>query len=182
MTYEDRGVRHAPCKVLIRTGPDGLHWGDPTSDGTVVTSIRGAQFSSAPTVAWSPDGGPDGTLLVIGRVLNGANGLAAPGNGATVLASSHGPAGPWHEVRAPVRTAAAWDATPINYSSPLLPLGDDLLLGLAADREGDRIAVRWGIVALAPLVEGPTSTTEIPVPPSSPPPAAPVPGRAGFTG
>lgn len=185
MTYEDCGVRHAPCKVLIRTGPDGLHWGDPASDGTVVTSVAGARFSSAPTVAWSPDGGPEGTVLVIGRVLNGANGLAAPGNGSTVLASVHGPDGPWHEVPAPVRTAAAWDSLPVNYSSPLLPLGDDLLLGVAADREGSTIVVQWGIVAMAPIVETP-STTTVPsttIPPStSPPPAVPVGGSAGFTG
>ena len=180
MTYEDCGLRHAPCLVLIRTGPDGLHWGDPTADGTVVTATDGARFLSAPTVAWTPDGGPDGTVLVIGRVLNDERGIADPGNGRTVLASNHGAAGPWHKIPAPVATTPRWQDTPINYSSPLLPLGDGLVLGVAPAPPADHPTVRWGITSLTTL------PTDVPPPEpaqTDPPPApTPIPATATFTG
>lgn len=192
MTYEDCGLRHVPCLVLIRTGPDGIHWGAPSRDGTVVVSTDGARFLSAPTVAWTPDGGPQGTVLVVGRVLNGADGYADPATGATVLASTHGARGPWTRIVAPVPVASSWADTPLNYSSPLLPLGDDLLLGFAADAPVTRTVVRWGIVALtAQPTPPPTTTTTSPTavpPPTAVPATRPatsataVPGNPTFTG
>lgn len=148
MTYEDCGLRHAPCLALVRTGTDGIHWGDPAADGEVVTSQDGETFTSAPTVAWSPAGGPSGTLLVIGRILNGTDGRPASGNGATVLASRHGAAGPWATIPAPVEVRSRWEDTAVNYSSALLPLDGGLLLGVAAGTPADRPAVRWGLVAV----------------------------------
>lgn len=190
MTYEDCGIRHAPCLVLIRTGPDGIDWGPPTADGTVVASTDGARFLSAPTVAWTPDGGPRGTVLVIGRVLNGRDGYADPANGATVLASTGGAGGPWTRLVAPVSVPSSWGATPINYSSPLLPLGDGLLLGVAADAPAERPVIRWGITSLTaqpPLTTSATTTSPPPsarptdgVPPATQ--AAPVAGTPRFTG
>lgn len=182
MTYEDCGLRHAPCLVLIRTGPDGIHWGPPTADGTVVTSTDGARFLSAPTVSWTPDGGPRGTVLVMGRVLNGADGYVDPANGSTVLASTNGAAGPWTRLVAPVSVHSSWGELPLNYSSPLLPLSDDLVLGIAVDRPVERPVVRWGVVALTAAPPPTTTTTSVPTATPVAPGATPVAAVPTFTG
>lgn len=56
------------CEAFIKTSTDGGEtWGEGPSDlGTMVVSSDGRYLGSSPYVAWTPEGGPDGTLLLTG--------------------------------------------------------------------------------------------------------------------
>jgi hypothetical protein len=110
------------CVVHIRTSTDGWNWGDPAYLGTEAKAPDGAYFEHAPTIAWSPAGGPGGSLLLVGQLFLERDGSRAPLDGRVMLVNTHDGSGPWAEVPAPVPVgvAAHYDACS-NYSSALLP-------------------------------------------------------------
>ncbi|MGV9987117.1 sialidase family protein [Streptomyces olivaceus] len=114
------------CVVHFRTSADGWNWEDPTFLGYRPETVDGKYFRAAPAIASapSPDGAPDGRLLLIGQRLLNRDGTVAADSGRTILASTEGGSGPWYEIEAPV-TVPAPEVNPCqNYSSPLLPSAD----------------------------------------------------------
>ena len=140
------------CRVYTRTSPDGWDWGSATDRGTIAKSADGKHFVHAPTLAWAPGGGPDGRVLLIGRLVRGADTegdpdtgpapVLHPQSGSTVFANTSNGLGRWYELDAPVKiTDFGVDdphTTCQNYSSPLLPSPDgSRVLHLATDRVGE---------------------------------------------
>ncbi|AQZ61926.1 hypothetical protein BKM31_10980 [[Actinomadura] parvosata subsp. kistnae] len=149
MVYEYCELAPVPdghgCRVHLRTSADGWDWGDPRDPGTIIRTADGKHLAHAPTVAWAPGGGPQGRLLVVGKLVRtgGDTGQAdvLPESGRTVLVNTANGAGAWYEIDAPVRVGI--DLTPPdpglyqpcqNYSSPLLPSVDgSRVLEIATD-------------------------------------------------
>lgn len=75
-------------EVHVRTSPDGLDWGDPSDPGPRVETDDGRQLWNGPGIAWTPRGGPDGTVLVAAKTLRYDDGSQAPGSGRTLLATT----------------------------------------------------------------------------------------------
>lgn len=127
------------CVVHFRTSADGWNWGDPAFLGYRPETVDGKYFRAAPTVAWapSPDGAPNGRLLLIGQRLLNKDGTVAADSGRTILTNTEGGSGPWYEIEAPV-TVPAPEVNPCqNYSSPLLPSADGRsVLEIATDYDG----------------------------------------------
>lgn len=65
MTYEMVGLSMNPTYAKKTTRLDD--WGDISDYGTEVLSDKGNSFGSSPWNAWSPIGGPCGTLVVTGK-------------------------------------------------------------------------------------------------------------------
>ncbi|MBP2328107.1 hypothetical protein JOF56_008492 [Kibdelosporangium banguiense] len=140
------------CRVYTRTSPDGWDWGAATDRGTIAKTADGKHFVHAPTIAWAPGGGPNGRLLLIGRLVRGADAdgdpdlgpapVLRPQSGSTIFANTSNGLGRWYELDSPVRiTDFGVDdehTTCQNYSSSLLPSADgSRVLQLATDRVGD---------------------------------------------
>jgi hypothetical protein len=121
MTYEVCGGDYG-CRVHYRLSADGASWGSVSDLGPTVQANDGSYFAHTPTIAWSPTGGPQGRLFLVGQIYNNPDGTPAAGNGHTVLVSDNGPAGPWHAIASPVDVPSPYDNYCPNYSSPLLPL------------------------------------------------------------
>jgi hypothetical protein len=138
MTYEVCGGSYA-CRVHYRQSVDGLHWGDPNDLGPTIVAADGTYFTHTPTITWTPAGGPEGTLYLVGQILDSPDGTPAAGNGHTVLLSDHGPAGPWRAIPAPVSVADPYDNYCPNYSSPLLTLRHSGLLEIATAYDTDGV-------------------------------------------
>ncbi|MFN8017278.1 MAG: sialidase family protein [Acidimicrobiales bacterium] len=167
MTYERCGAL-PPCQVRIRSGPDGLHWGDPKDLGTVVATASGSTLWHTPVLSWTPHGGPQGTLLLTGQIFNKADGFAEPTSGAVILANQRGGAGPWAPIDAPVHIPDPFDHYCPNYSSPVVPLDGDRIFELATEWTTDqRCLVRSGTGTIPVLTDVATSTTSITSPPTS---------------
>ncbi|MGC9405221.1 sialidase family protein [Streptomyces sp. DZ1-3] len=127
------------CVVHFRTSADGWDWGDPAFLGYRPETADGKYFRAAPTVAWapSPDGAPNGRLLLIGQRLLNRDGTPAAGSGRTILANTENGSGPWYEIQAPVSVPAPEVNYCQNYSSPLLPSADGRrVLEIATDWDG----------------------------------------------
>jgi hypothetical protein len=134
MTYEDCKAGFDPdtaCSVYFKTSSDGLNW-NPGSLGSLVQTSDGRHFLHTPELAWSPGGGPNGTLLVSGqRVVSGNDGsiTVQKESGRVLLANTNLGSGSWTEVRAPVAVdpTGGYDAGETGcagYSSPILPSDD----------------------------------------------------------
>jgi hypothetical protein len=131
MAYEICGGSYG-CTVYTRTSSDGANWGTASNMGNLVVSNNGKTFKCCPGLAWSPGGGANGRLIVIGRiVLNGS------GSGSTIMITSDltGASG-WTEAAAPFTTPNP-DSDNIafhcvNYSSALLPSVDGTRLLMLA--------------------------------------------------
>ncbi|MGR6918389.1 RICIN domain-containing protein [[Actinomadura] parvosata] len=108
------------CRVHLRTSPDGWDWGDPRDPGTIIRTADGKHLAHAPTVAWTPGGGPQGRLLMVGKLVR-AGGDAGqadvlPESGRTVLVNTANGAGAWYEIDAAgVADAAVYRA--VNLGS-----------------------------------------------------------------
>jgi hypothetical protein len=138
MTYEVCGGDYG-CRVHYRLSADGASWGSVSDLGPTVQANDGSYFAHTPTIAWSPTGGPQGRLFLVGQIYNNPDGTPAAGNGHTVLVSDNGPAGPWHAIASPVDVSSPYNNYCPNYSSPLLPLpnGTALLeIATAYDTDG----------------------------------------------
>ena len=130
MSYELCGQRADACRVYYRTSTDGWNWGDSTDPGTVASTPDGKYFYHAPTIAWTPNGTPNGRILLIGDLVKDAAGnVLRPESGSTILANTENGFGHWFELDAPV--TVSFSANPSgdeivcnNYSSSLLPSAD----------------------------------------------------------
>lgn len=126
MTYEICALGgQYDCAVFSRTSRDGWNWGDPKDRGVQPRTADGKYFTHTPTIAWSAnEGRRDGKLLLIGQILQNADGSVADGNGRTILVNSDNGTGPWYEIAAPVEVPNPYNNFCPNYSSPLLPSED----------------------------------------------------------
>ncbi|MGV8968404.1 MAG: sialidase family protein [Cellulomonas sp.] len=119
------------CRVYLKISADGASWGSPTSLGTLVQTADGRQLLHTPALAWSPAGGPNGTLIMSGqRVVTGADGpttVVKPESGRVVLVNTHLGTGVWEAVSAPVTIDPTGDYNNgvgkqcANYSPSLVP-------------------------------------------------------------
>lgn len=127
------------CVVHFRTSADGWDWGNPASLGFRPETVDGKYFRAAPTIAWapSPDGAPDGRLLLIGQRLLNRDGTPAADSGRTILVNTENGSGPWYETESPVTVPSPEVNYCENYSSPLLPSPDGRrVLQIATDFDG----------------------------------------------
>ncbi|MFI6122724.1 RICIN domain-containing protein [Streptomyces sp. NPDC051064] len=127
------------CVVHFRTSADGWNWGDPTALGNRPETVDGKYFRAAPTIAWapSPDGGPNGRILLVGQRLLNRDGTPSADSGRTILVNTENGSGPWYEIDSPVRVTEPAVNYCQNYSSPLLPSADgSRLLQIATDWDG----------------------------------------------
>lgn len=125
------------CAVRFRVSPDGWNWGAASNLGTMAVTVDGRYFRHAPTIAWSPQGGPRGTILLVGQILLNRDGSVAANNGRTIFANTEVGVGHWYELEAPVAVPNPYDNYCPNYSSPLAPSADGArVLQLATDYHG----------------------------------------------
>jgi hypothetical protein len=105
----------------FRTSMDGDNFGDFKNVGTLIQDRLRQYPNGTPFIAWSPWGGPDGTLIASGRSIrrydNGTvSGLV--GNG--LMINRKGGEGPWTLIETPIDYHPAMD----GYSQTMIPLGD----------------------------------------------------------
>jgi hypothetical protein len=139
MAYEVCGLGgQYDCVVHTRTSADGWNWGSPSDLGGRPHTVDGKYFTHAPTIAWAPSAGSaNGKLLLIGQILQNADGSVAADNGRTVLVNTEGASGNWYEIPAPVAVNNPYNNYCPNYSSPLVPSADgSRVLQLASDYDG----------------------------------------------
>ncbi|HWB34677.1 MAG TPA: ricin-type beta-trefoil lectin domain protein, partial [Rugosimonospora sp.] len=131
MTYEDCKAGYDPdqaCSVYFKTSPDGLSWTPVNGLGTLVQTADGRHLLHTPYLTWTPQGGPNGTLLVSGqRVVAGPDGslTVLAESGRVLFANTNNGSGAWTETTAPVTVdpTGGYDAGETScpgYSSPLL--------------------------------------------------------------
>lgn len=128
------------CAAHIRTSTDGVHWGDANDPGIIPKTADGKEFRHAPTLAWSPNPGPNGRFYLVGQMLYDSAGQKAADNGKLIFANTDGSQGSWYEIAAPVPVPSAENAPCPNYSSTVLPLDNDsVVLEVAAHYEDSMI-------------------------------------------
>ena len=174
MTFEDCKAGYDPdtaCSVYFKTSPDGVDGSSVSSLGSLVQTSDGRHFLHTPQLAWSPIGGPNGTLLVSGqRVVYGNDGSIAvqAESGSVLLANTDLGVGSWTETTAPVVVdpTGGYDGTETScagYSSPILPSvsGSTLLYLAGTHVSNGKCEVQFGTdVAPGPTgaITGPGST------------------------
>jgi Ricin-type beta-trefoil lectin domain len=174
MTFEDCKAGYDPdtaCSVYFKTSPDGENWSPASSLGSLVQTSDGRHFLHTPQLAWSPIGGPNGTLLVSGqRLVYGSDGSVTvqDESGTVLLANTNLGSGSWTETTAPVDTnpTGGYDGSETacaGYSSPILPSvsGSTILYMAGTHISNGKCEVQFGIdVAPGPTGEatGPGST------------------------
>jgi lysophospholipase L1-like esterase len=147
MSYELCGTGLAnSCEVYYRTSTDGWNWGAATSPGTLAETVDGEHLFHAPTLAWTPGGGPNGRILLIAGLVKDPKGhIDQSSSGVTILANTENGAGHWYQVDAPVTVAFSADPDQEelvcdNYSSSLLPSADGAsVLEVATRRRPDGV-------------------------------------------
>ena len=157
MTYEDCKAGFDPdtaCSVYFKTSPDGENWAPASSLGSLVQTNDGRHFLHTPQLAWSPIGGPNGTLLISGqRLVSGADGsiTVQDESGTVLLANTDLGVGSWTETTAPVSTnpTGGYDGSETacaGYSSPILPsVSGSTILYLAGTHIGNgKCEVQFG--------------------------------------
>jgi hypothetical protein len=101
----------------FKTSADGLNWGDPKDPGTLIQD-RWRQFpNGTPYIAWSPWGGPNGTLMATGRSVVRDN-LGRIGQG--MFVNRNGGEGVWALIETPID----YDINNDGYSQTMIALGD----------------------------------------------------------
>ncbi len=106
-----------PNAAHFRTSADGLHWGDPKAAGILIQD-RWRQFpNGTPYIAWSPWGGPNGTLLVSGRSVV-RDDIGRIGQG--MFINRNGGEGVWSLIETPIN----YDINNDGYSQTMIALGD----------------------------------------------------------
>ncbi len=148
------------CQVYIKTSEDGLDWGTVSDPGTLVETSDDRQLLHTPYLAWSPAGGPNGTLLLSGqRVVTGSTGSydVEPESGKAIFANNQLGVGDWQELTAPITVdpTGGYDTGEPScpgYSSPILPSEDgETLLYIAGtwiDEADNQCEIRFGSSSL----------------------------------
>ncbi len=135
MTYEVCGTGDQyDCAVHYRTSRDGWKWGDPRDIGPMIHTRSGQYFTHTPTISIAPGG----RVILVGQILNNADGSIAPGNGGTVFETGPGGRVGWSARAAPVSVPDARNDVCPNYSSTLVPLGGSVL-EIATDYGADNV-------------------------------------------
>jgi hypothetical protein len=103
----------------------------------MIHSPSGQYFTHTPTIATATGG----RLLLVGQVLNNADGGVAAGNGDTLFETGPGGHGGWSAVAAPVSVPDARNDVCPNYSSTLVALGGAgvRVLEIATDYGSDNV-------------------------------------------
>lgn len=119
------------CESFIKTSTDGGQtWGAGPADlGTMVVSSDGRYLGSSPYIAWTPEGGPDGTLLLTGMRTRLVDGNSFTGEDRqAIFTNRSGGQGEWGWMPAPFRPVAnsAIDGCRASYSPNLLVSADGL--------------------------------------------------------
>lgn len=126
MSYEEVGMPgHAlePRNNLVhfKVSADGDSWGDFKDYGILVQDRFRQYPNGTPYIAWSPWGGPDGTLMVSGRsVVRYDNGTVSGRVGNGMFVNRKAGAGYWTLIETPIDYNPDLD----GYSQTMLPLGD----------------------------------------------------------
>jgi hypothetical protein len=92
------------CSVYLKTSPDGQDWTPIASLGAQIASADGHRLLHTPTIAWTPYGGRNGTLVAVGqRVVSGPEGhvTVEPESGRVLMINTQLGAGPWKQIPAP---------------------------------------------------------------------------------
>lgn len=153
------------CRVYLKISPDGEDWGSPTSLGALVQTADGRQLLHTPGLAWSPEGGPNGTLIAAGqRVVTGADGpstVVVPESGRVVFVNTALGVGDWEAVSAPVTIDPTGDYNNgpgrhcANYSPSLVPTASGSAVMMVTPRfvtgSSTRCDVRFGIGPIGTL-------------------------------
>lgn len=153
------------CRVYLKTSADGASWGTASSLGTLVQTADGRQLLHTPGLAWTPGGGPDGTLIMSGqRVVTGADGpttVVTPESGRVVFINTNLGVGSWQAVSAPVTISPTGDYNNgpgkhcANYSPSLVPTASGSAVMMVTPRfvsgSNTRCDVRFGIGPIGTL-------------------------------
>ncbi|MFI6423882.1 sialidase family protein [Promicromonospora sp. NPDC050880] len=112
------------CEAYTKTSTDGGEtWGSGPSDlGTMAVTTDGRYLGSSPYVVWTPEGGPDGQLLLTGmRTRFAADNAFTREDRQAIFVGPPDGQGPWTWMPAPFqpRTAQA-EACSTSYSPNLL--------------------------------------------------------------
>ncbi|MEO8799476.1 MAG: sialidase family protein, partial [Polyangiaceae bacterium] len=141
MAVEMCGAPGDYCRAHVKTSTDGLVWGaGPADMGVRPLSPSGHPFHGNPFVAWTPSGGPNGTVILSARDL--LKSVATPndfagGRTQTLFVSHNGGVGAWYELTAPIAWQQGTTYTQAGYRNALLPLpGSDYLLYFATSYSG----------------------------------------------
>jgi len=147
------------CRVYLKTSPDGASWGSATDIGTLVQTADGRQLLHTPALAWSPAGGPNGTLIMSGqRVVTGSDGpttVVKPETGRVVFTNTSLGAGPWQAVSAPMTIDPTGDYNNgpgkhcANYSPSIVPTASGSAIMMVSPKfvsgSNTRCDVRFGV-------------------------------------
>lgn len=160
LEYCDAAVGNADqtCRVYFKTSPDGDSW-TVNSLGTLVATADGRQLLHTPGLAWTPVGGPNGTLLITGqRVVTGSDGpstTVVPESGRVLFASTTLGVGAWSEVSAPITVDPTGDYNSApnqfcaNYSPSLVPTASGQAIQMVTPYfvpgQSSKCEVRFGV-------------------------------------
>lgn len=153
------------CRVYLKTSSDGASWGTASSLGTLIQTSDGRQLLHTPGLAWSPAGGPNGTLIAAGqRVVTGADGattVVKPESGRVVFVNTNNGVGAWSAVSAPVTIDPTGDYNNgagkhcANYSPSLVPTASGTAVMMVTPRflsgSSTRCDVRFGVGPIGTL-------------------------------
>ena len=164
MSFEDCKAGYDPdqaCSVYVKTSSDGDNWTPVNSLGALVQTSDGRHLLHTPYLAWSPAGGPDGTLIISGqRLVTGPDGslTVLPESGRTLLVNTNLGVGPWSELPAPfvIDPTGGYDSGETScpgYSSPLLPsqTGTSVLYLAGTHIANGKCEVRFGTASIGTL-------------------------------
>lgn len=142
MSYEVCGP-DARCPVAVKLSPDGLHWGDPADLGQPVRTADGAVPLGTPYNAWVPAGGPNGTVLLSSRDVEGKAGTRV------LFASRDSALREWRAVAAPVQWQGGNDHAAWSHALVATADGRGVLhLVSSAFGDGRRNEVRYARAAV----------------------------------
>jgi hypothetical protein len=153
------------CRIHLKTSPDGASWGTPSNLGTLVQTADGRQVLHTPGLAWTPSGGPNGTLIIAGqRVVTGSDGpttVVKPETGRVVFINTQNGTGPWQVVSAPVTIDPTGDYNNgpgkhcANYSPSMVPTASGNAVMMVTPRfvtgSNTRCDVRFGVGPIGTL-------------------------------
>lgn len=158
------GTSDQTCRVYFKTSPDGDTW-TVNSLGTLVSTADGRQLLHTPGLAWTPVGGPNGTILITGqRVVTGSDGpttMVVPESGRVLFANTNLGVGSWSEVSSPITVDPTGSYTAgsnqfcANYSPSLVPTASGQAIQMVTPYflpgQSSKCEVRFGVAGVGQL-------------------------------